>query len=73
MQSAMFLPSRDGFGKQLLCKQNPPNVTLTHCWVEEKAGVLFAKHAPMVFQIHFLEILILFSFIYKTMFPNTQF
>jgi|GEM_PF-3444873 hypothetical protein len=60
-------------GSSCYIKQYAPNVALVNRWVEEKVYVLLAKHAPMVLQMHFIDVIVLFLFIDKTTFLHAQF
>ncbi len=40
---------------------------------EEKEDLLFAKRALMTFHIHFVDVIILFLFAYKTIILHAQF
>ena len=42
-------------------------------WAEEKEHVLLAKRVQTAFLIQFIDITILFSFVYKTTFLHAQF
>ena len=53
-------------------KHCAPNVVLGNRRVEEKTYALFAKHAHLAFQPHFIDVMNLFSFVDKTTLPNAQ-
>ena len=60
------------FQRQKSLAQHFRRIVENRC-AEEKEDLLFAKRALMTFQIHFVDVIILFSFAYKTIILHAQF